>query len=175
MIVRKACLDDAPAIARVHVDTWRTTYRGIMPKEYLARLSYDQREHSWRQTLTTAFKDNHFIYVIEDRDSQIVGFADGGLERTGNPIYTGELYAIYILDAYQGQGLGRRLTLEVVERLFEAGFDSMLVWVLADNPACRFYEALGGQKVYEQILERAGTKLKELAYGWKDTREIISG
>jgi ribosomal protein S18 acetylase RimI-like enzyme len=68
--------------------------------------------------LSTAAEDNHFIYVIEDRAGQIVGFADGGQERTGDPVYKGELYAIYILDAYQRQGLGRRITLNVVARLF---------------------------------------------------------
>lgn len=30
MIIRGASQDDAPSIARVHIDTWRTTYRGIL-------------------------------------------------------------------------------------------------------------------------------------------------
>jgi len=51
----------------------------------------------------------------------------------------------------------------------------MLVWVLADNPACRFYEALGGQKVYEKQIERGSTMLNEFAYGWTDTRFLIAG
>ena len=42
----------------------------------------------------------------------------------------------------------------------------MLVWVLADNPACRFYEMLGGQKVNKKEIEMKGTKLIEIAYGW---------
>lgn len=174
MILREARLDDAEAIARVHVDTWRTTYRGIVPQEYLARLSYEQRERSWRQMLSTA-EDSHFIYVIEDRAGQIIGFANGGKERTGDSVYKGELYAIYIIDTCQRQGLGRRLTRAVVERLCEVGFHSMLVWVLADNPACRFYEALGGQKVYEKQIERGGVMLNEFAYGWTDTQFFIAG
>lgn len=39
MILREARLDDASAIARVHVDTWLSTYRGIVPEEYLSKLS----------------------------------------------------------------------------------------------------------------------------------------
>lgn len=175
MVIREARLLDALAIARVHVDTWLSTYRGIVPEDYLARLDYSPRERSWGQMLSTAAEDNHFIYVIEDRAGQIVGFADGGQERTGDPVYKGELYAIYILDAYQLKGLGRRITLNVVARLFSVGFHSMLVWVLADNPACRFYEALGGQKVYEKQISLGGAMLKELAYGWKDTRVMMTG
>lgn len=123
--------------------------------------------------LIEAQKSNHFIYVAEDESGQINAFADGGLERTEDPVYKGELYAIYIKVDYQRQGLGRRLTLSVVERLYEVGLHSMLVWVLADNPACRFYEALGGQKVYEKQIERGAIVLKELAYGWKDTGILI--
>jgi GNAT superfamily N-acetyltransferase len=52
--------------------------------------------------------------------------------------------------------------------------DSMLVWVLADNLACRFYEILGGQRVYEKEIERGGTKLIEIAYGWTDLSNLSS-
>jgi hypothetical protein len=55
----------------------------------------------------------------------------------------------------------------VVERLVQADIHSMLVWVLADNSACRFYEAFSGQKVYEKQIEIGGTPLNEVAYGWK--------
>ena len=42
MHIREATLDDVPGIARVHVDTWRTTYPGIVPAEHLAGLSYER-------------------------------------------------------------------------------------------------------------------------------------
>lgn len=173
MVVREASLDDAPAIARVHVDTWRTTYRGIVPESVLANLSYEKRENSWVKMLSNAAENNHFIYVAEDEAGQIVGFADGGAERDKDPIYKGELYAIYILKAYQRQGIGRRLNLSVVEKLFQAGFHSILVWVLADNPACQFYEALGGQKVYQKQIEIGGVMLDEVAYGWTNTAVLL--
>ena len=43
-LIRPATLEDAPAIARVHVDTWRTTYAGIVPDEHLAKLSYERSQ-----------------------------------------------------------------------------------------------------------------------------------
>lgn len=172
MIVREATHSDVSAIARVHVDTWRTTYRGIVPDEFLANLSYEKRENGWHQVLNNAPKDGNFTYVAEDESGQIVGFANGGVERAGDPVYQGELSAIYILKNHQQKGIGRELVRVVAERLGRMEIYSMLMWVLADNPACQFYETLGGQRVHEKEIEKGGTKLSEIAYGWTDTSNL---
>ncbi len=49
MRIREATPDDIPGIARVHVDTWRTAYLGIVPAEHLAGLSYERSEARWRE------------------------------------------------------------------------------------------------------------------------------
>ncbi len=174
MMVREANLDDASAITRVHIDTWRTTYSEILPEEYLAKLSYQQRESHWKQMLSTAAENNHFIYVVENDVGKIIAFANGGTERTNDAIYKGEIYAIYILKAYQRQGLGRRLIQTLVKRLDELGLESMLVWVLADNSACDFYKALYGEPIYTKQIKRGDRTLNEIAYGWKDIRVLIT-
>jgi ribosomal protein S18 acetylase RimI-like enzyme len=172
MIVREAIHSDVSAMARVHVDTWRTTYQGIVPDEFLANLSYEKRENGWHQVLDNAPNDGNFTYVAEDEAGQIVGFANGGVERAGDPVYQGELSAIYVLKSSQQRGIGRELVRAVAQRLGQMEIHSMLVWVLADNPACRFYETLGGQKVHEKEIERGGVKLIEIAYGWTDTANL---
>lgn len=172
MHIRMAQVADAPAIATVHVDSWRSTYRGLVPDDSLASLSYAQRDQFWRTILSEPAPAS-FVYVAEDERGTIVGFASGGRERSGDPTYTGELYAIYLLAAYQGQGIGRRLMIAVVTRLIEAGLPSLLLWVLADNPARRFYEALGGQLVYEKTVTIGGAQLREVGYGWREARVII--
>ena len=166
--VREACPDDAGGMARVHVESWRTTYRGIVPDGYLAALSYERREEVWRRNLHSGW-----AYVAENEAGEIVGFADGGPERTGNPVYRGELYAIYLLESHQRRGTGRRLVQAVARRLRLEGMHAMLLWVLADNPACRFYQALGGQRLRTQQVEIGGATLDEVAYGWLDTRKLI--
>ncbi|MEH2173004.1 GNAT family N-acetyltransferase [Nostoc sp.] len=172
MAIRKANLADAPAIARVHVDAWRTTYKNLMPAKFLADLSYEEREAKWVKILSNIAQDN-FTYIVEDEIGQIVGFASGGQERTGDRFYQGELYAIYILEKYQRQGLGYRLISTIATKLIESGISSMLVWVLADNPASRFYQSLGGQQVNQKQIEIATVQLIEVAYGWTDTRKGI--
>lgn len=173
MHIRPAHAHDAAAIAKVHVESWRTTYQSIMPDDFLARLSYAEREQLWRQVLTEADSPS-FVYVGEGDLGRVIGFVSGGPERRRDPIYTGELYAVYLLAPYQGQGLGRRLVHTLVSRLWQEGMTALLLWVLAANPARRFYERLGGQPVYERTVTICGVPLSEVAYGWLDSHTIIA-
>ena len=87
--------------------------------------------------------------------------------------YSGELYAIYLLQTAQREGMGRRLVSAVARRLAESGHQSMMVWVLADNPSRGFYEKLGGNPIAEKLVEIAATQLVEVAYGWDDLTRLI--
>lgn len=136
IIILPARLNDADGIARVHVESWRTTYGGIIPEEYIARQTYEKRLRGWNVILSDP-DEQKFTLVVEDR-GQIVGMACGGRERAHHPMYAGELVGIYLLQSYQRQGIGRRLVAAVVERLMELGLNSMLVWVLAENPSRLF-------------------------------------
>jgi len=173
--IRPAQPDDVRAIARVHVESWRTTYTGIMPDEALANLTVEDREQMWSASLSRihAGASSSCLFVAEEND-QIVGFACGGRERGDHPVYKGELYAIYLLKAYQRQGIGRALAQAVVHRLLDDGYSTMLIWVAAQNPACRFYEALGGHPVAFKTEEFGGRPIEEIAYGYDDLRALIT-
>jgi len=173
MIIRQATLADAPAIAKVRIDTWRTAYRDIVPEDYLSNMSYEESERSWAMRLKESEREKAWVYVAVDVAGRLVGFVSGGVGRDVDPMYKSELYAIYILQAYQGQGIGRILTLALVERLVQMGFDSMLLWVFADNPARRFYEALGGQLMKTSQFELSGATIDEVAYGWPNIRTLL--
>ena len=166
--IRPADPSDAGAMARVHVDTWRTTYSGIVPAKYLAGLSYRDRESKWFDILTTA-SPNTSNFVAETGSGGVVGFANGGPTRGGDRTHRGELYAIYLLERYHRQGVGRRLFAAVSQCLMANGISSMVVWVLRDNrPACRFYESLGGHRLGCQTITIGGKDIVEVSYGWKD-------
>ena len=169
--VRPARVDDARAIARVHVASWRTTYKGIFPDTLLDGLSVDKREQSWRETLA-ASEPSSVTLVACDVDGNIVGFISGGVERTGRLGYEGEVYAIYLLQLAQRRGLGTLLVQHFVRELRAQGFGSMAVWVLAANPFRKFYEALGGEVVAEKQIERGGQSFTETAYGWPDLNKF---
>jgi len=154
MRIREARLADASAIARVHIDAWHETYQGIIPDSYLAQLSYAKRTEQWEQTLV-----DQRVYVAVSGE-EIVGFAQGGPSRTD--AREGELYAIYVLRASQGQGLGKALFQRITDDLAE--YETMQVSVLRDNPACQFYERFGGQVIEESMIERGGVELVQRVY-----------
>ena len=111
--------------------------------------------------------------IAEDDAEEVIGFASGGPARDEEPDYAGELYAIYILQAHQRKGIGTRLTMEVAKRLIQKGIRSMMVWVLAENPSCQFYEAVRGEVVKQQDITIGGVSLPEVAYGWPDIQSLV--
>lgn len=148
--IRSATLADAEAIARVHVLSWQSAYQGLLPDEMLANLSIEQRTKQWAQWLQESSETQVLVGVQAvipggRHTEHVVGFVCGGPERTGNPEYDGEIYAIYLLPTAQGQGLGRRLFQALQTLLQESGLSQQLVWVLSSNQsACAFYARLGG-------------------------------
>ncbi|MYA84949.1 MAG: GNAT family N-acetyltransferase [Acidimicrobiaceae bacterium] len=170
--IRRAINSDAGPLARVHVDTWRTAYAGVVPADYLAGLSYEARESRWND-IFAAGQPATSTFVAETDMGEIIGFASGGPERLGNPAYEGEIYAVYVLQEHQRLGVGRRVFDAVVQQLLRDGFASMMLWVLEDNRrARRFYESMGGEQVGQRTITIGGADLTELSYGWKDISGI---
>jgi ribosomal protein S18 acetylase RimI-like enzyme len=169
-MVRPAVLDDSAAIARVHVASWRTTYQGLLPDDFLSSLSEESYSDRWRRVIGDGLSR---VFVVDDEDQEIVGFASCGRERAGETGFAGELYAIYILDRAQRHGHGRELVRAAASALREMKLADMIVWVLRDNPAARqFYERLGGAYVRSQPITLGTTTLQEVSYGWRSLDEI---
>jgi GNAT superfamily N-acetyltransferase len=174
VLIRPAAIADAEGIARVHVNAWKETYRGFMPDSVLDTLSIERRTDQWKTILANPDDVYHLAFVAE-RSTDVIGFANYGREREGDPEYQGELYSIYLLKEFQGQGIGRSLLQKTVEGLLTLEIESMLVWVLADNPYREFYKRLGAVVVRDKTVEIGGVSLKEQAYVWKDIRTILMG
>jgi ribosomal protein S18 acetylase RimI-like enzyme len=167
--VRPAELEDSKAITRVHIATWRTAYRGLLPNDFLASLDEAGYEERWRRTLG----DGSSLVYVAEAGQDVVGFASAGRERAGTGAYEGELYAIYVLQEVQGRGHGRRLVQAAVGGLREMGLADMIVWVLRDNKRARdFYERLGGVYVRSQPITIGSSLLQEVAYGWKRLADV---
>ncbi len=160
--IRRATTNDIAQIARVYVDSWRETYADLLPRSYLDGLSYATFEQHWRRTFMT----RGWAFVAEVQ-SGIVGLASGGRSRQPD-LAAGELYVLYVLRAHQRQGIGRALFDACHYELARRGHGSMLVWVMAANPARGFYEHVGGELTSENELEIAGAKVREVAYVWPE-------
>jgi GNAT superfamily N-acetyltransferase len=173
--IRLACPDDALAIARVHVAVWQSTYRGLIEDALIEAVSIEQREAMWADILT-AYTASHPVLVAEDFGVGVCGFGNAGpLRGEAVPGYSGELKTLYLLPAYQRRGIGGRMLRRLAGLLDERGHDSALAWVLATNPACGFYEAMGGITCAQRIAEEEDEALADLAYGWPDLRALARG
>jgi GNAT superfamily N-acetyltransferase len=141
MHIRSARLTDAPAIARVHVQSWQAAYRDVVPGEYLDTLDAEKREPLWRESISRGTPE---IWVAEVQ-SRVVGWSAFGMSRDPDAqSHTGELEAIYLLQDYWHTGTGWALWLVSRRRLVERGFSVVTLWTLADNlRASRFYAAAG--------------------------------
>ena len=167
LTLRRAAAGDAPAIARVRVDSWRTTYRGMIPDAYLDSMKVDASTAIWDRVLT-AGPGTTSVFVAA-RDAEVVGFAGGAMLDEPKYGIDAELVAIYLRREFQHAGLGRRLFGAVVDAQSTFGANGILTWVIAGNKAARaFYQRLGGELLVEQPFQWDGMDLVEAGYGWRD-------
>jgi ribosomal protein S18 acetylase RimI-like enzyme len=169
IVIRKATPNDALGIAHVHVESWRTTYAGIVPDAYLNGLDEWKRAQQWREMLI-----RNDEVLIAERDGEVVGFITGGPSRDNVEDCDAELYAIYLLKEAQRSGIGIDLLRELARSLTQLGFMSMDVWVLETNSAKGFYARMGAHYATSKKIEIGGAKLMEEAFVWPDLRTVAS-
>ncbi|MDQ3856695.1 MAG: GNAT family N-acetyltransferase [Chloroflexota bacterium] len=182
--VREATTADAPAMAQVFVDTFRTAHRGQMPDWLLETRTYEESERGWLRTLTRLAAETdpqERVVVAVDESGQMVGVAMGGPPgpwdqdrpaRDERP--TGEVYLLYVDSDHQHRGAGRQLVGEVARFLRERGRSRLLIGVLAAiESARRFYEALGGRLLGHWVFEDEGVGLDEVVYAWSDSSQLL--
>jgi len=142
MNLRRATADDAPALARVHVDSWQVAYRGIVPDSHLERFTYEWRERVFRKALSDHSEES---YLLQDDDQPVAILTIGASRDADLDVQAvGELWGIYITPKYWRRGIGTTLVHEAERMLHARGYTAVVLWVLADNSdARRFYEKMG--------------------------------
>jgi ribosomal protein S18 acetylase RimI-like enzyme len=170
--LRAATADDAPAIARVHQESWRTTYSGILPREVIEQLAGRRSEANWRARLAAA-QAMEAVWIAED-DGAMLGFAACGTARHRLEGLEAEIYALYVLQPAQRRGVGRLLMQGCARHFVRHGHFGFYLWVLKANRARLFYEAMGGAEIAEKS-ERLGLhSFSEIAYAWHDLAALVA-
>lgn len=141
-IIRRATEGDAPAIASVHVCSWKWAYRGILPDSYLDNLSTADRGKMHAERLADEGDTRTWI---AERDGMIVGFASTGPSRDPDALLgDAEVGAIYLLEDAVGTGIGAAIFEHATTDLLARGYKRITLWVLTTNGrARRFYEKSG--------------------------------
>lgn len=159
--VRSARRGDAAAIGRIHVETWRDSYAGLLPDRELLRMSSEIEGGRWERSLGGREK-----VLVAEEDGAVIGFGSCGRCRLRALPFDGEVYTLYVAPDHQGHGAGRALLTGLFGELASSGCKSALVWVLSENPSRFFYEAMGGRQVADREEDLWGTRVSECAYGW---------
>lgn len=144
VVIRKAVPEDALGIALVQGYTWLTTYTGLMPEGVLQeRLrGISQRAEQWREELLQGKQG--FVAAV---GQTVIGFAYYGSSLNEDFAGDGEVYAIYLLQPFQGSGTGKALFTACRTELGKQGYHQFIVNCLQGNPSAGFYEKLGGKIV----------------------------
>lgn len=172
-MIRPARASDAPGIARVYVDTWRDTYAGLIPVPALVGLSHRRLTQIWAEELARP-ASGQVVVIANDVASGIVGFGSCGKMRGDALPYKGEVFTLYVLPDFQGDGIGRRMLGRLFATLSARGMNSAVIWVLAANPARFFYQTMGGKLTAVREQRFWGVDLREWAYGWTDLRTTFA-
>jgi GNAT superfamily N-acetyltransferase len=137
MLLRPAEPGDEMAVAQVHVRSWQSAYRNLLPAEYLAQLRAEDRAR--RYTFGSADAREPVTVVAEEKGI-VWGFATTAPARDPDALGQGELCALYVDPDRWGRGVGAALVSAARERLSSLGFGHAVLWLLVGNArAQRFY------------------------------------
>ena len=144
VVVRRAAVADARTIAEIGIAGWQAAYRGILPADFLARLSVTAREAAWQSMLGSDEEEGAPAWIAE-RDRRGIGFVASGPPRDEDVLLPGaEIYAIYVYPDAWRSGAGRALLTTAADHWRGRGVTTLVLWVLEANVAGRaFYEAMG--------------------------------
>ena len=163
LLFRSALPEDSLAVAQVHVQSWQTAYRGLLPDEYLDRLRPEDRAKRYDFETTDPSKP---ATIVADQGRDIAGFVTVAPARDLDLGGGGEICALYVLPNRWGCKIGRALIERARCRLSGLGFDRAVLWVMIGNSrAERFYRADGwtpdGMRRTESVW---GMSINEIRY-----------
>jgi ribosomal protein S18 acetylase RimI-like enzyme len=143
--LRTAVYEDAPAIARLHDEVWRATYRSLATAAAWEGLTEAVRAERWRETLADP---GRWTTLVAERDGAIVGFGSAGAPSEAMFEGRGEIRWLHVDPQVQGGGLGRMLMAALASELADRGYGGCALAVVVGNErAMGFYRRLGGREI----------------------------
>ena len=173
--IRPAKIEDCPDLARILIEASDDAFRGLVPDSCLDSLTIEESVLNWRKNFLPggALEKGEYLFVATTVSNQVTGFAMGGRE-SGRDDYQTELSVLMVDPCWQKKGIGRGLVQKMAQRFIQAGYYSMLVGVLKENPNQLFYEHLGARKLDEQPFDWNGYAMVESKYIWDDLQLLLS-
>jgi GNAT superfamily N-acetyltransferase len=169
---RLATPDDAGAIARLHAESWRSSYRGLYPDAYLDGEVFADRAAVWQQRFS-ATKHPAALTLVAEEGGEVIAFAHSLVD--DDPEWGTLLDNLHVHPERKRLGIGRGLMAETAAWVQDAGSTlGLYLWVLEGNtPARLFYDALGGRVTGRGTSDEGGSSVPSLRYWWPNLRELL--
>jgi ribosomal protein S18 acetylase RimI-like enzyme len=168
-----ANMNDLESLAKLHAESWRESYRGIFPDNFLDNDVWEERRSSWKSRLTYPKQNQRVLIAIEE--SQICGFICAfGNESSKWGTFIDNLH---VAKSAQGKGVGKQLMYLIAkwsDELFEN--KGLYLEVLEDNLNARsFYHRIGAKHQETNLWQPPGSDVKviDLLYVWECNRELL--
>jgi GNAT superfamily N-acetyltransferase len=158
--IRLAKKEDARDILEVNIKTWESAYNNLIDDAFIQKRWTDFEDAVARYE--ARFGEDDVIVFVAEIDGRVVGFATAGDDRMAK--YDGELYAIYVLQEFHGNGIGQTLYNRVETLLKAQGKSNMIIWSLKANPHRGFYVRMGGVKTEQKDITIGDQVLPEIGY-----------
>lgn len=160
--IRQGRMEDVEQLVEIHVTTWNQTYPLVLKKPTPAL-----REYQWRKQFNGE-DAGWFCYVVDNGNGKLAGFVTGSRYNISEDLpFEGELNKIYLRSSYQRLGLGKKLMYTAALHFRSMNINSMILFAAPENPSCRFYEELGGERIYKDGNFHG-------AYCWKDLQQLAA-
>jgi hypothetical protein len=170
--IRRARARDASGIAAVHVATWRSAYAGLLPDEFLERLSAIRLAGQYDRSIRMGLGVHVAINAADNGEPALVGFTSARRSRSDR-LGEGEVETLYVMDDWQNQGIGGALLRASGKFLAGLGCRSAYAWVLRENPAGFFYQRLGGKRIATSVTTVGGQNIPQVAYSWDPIETLL--
>jgi GNAT superfamily N-acetyltransferase len=157
-------LDDASAVAALHIETWRDTYRGIIPDSKLDALNQKDSESTWMRILTQGDPKWCLQSIGAFQNGELLGIAGAGKPREDWG-YDSELWAVNVPRRFQKRGAGKALVRDCVRHALSFGARSMYLYCAIGNEnAMQFYRYFGAVDS-DHIVARDGYREQAMIWG----------
>jgi GNAT superfamily N-acetyltransferase len=173
---RLAVPSDAPAIARLHADSWRRHYRGAFSDSFLDGDVEADRKAVWTERFKES--DDRCLTILAEDENGLVGFAHTVFAE--DPRWGALLDNLHVTYGRKRRGVGSRL-LALTARAVVARGTGLYLWVLEQNvEAQAFYADRGAQRVERALTlppgggpnRLTGMPIK-LRYAWTDPAILL--
>ena len=164
MNIRRAQSSDLTLIAAVQAESWRDTYSGVLPEEYLAdQITEDLKRH-WTDV---EIQPDDVVLVAED--DGVIGFI--AVWCRPDPFIDN----LHVKPSKRSKRVGSTLMKSAAQQLIQQGHKTAYLWVVASNErAIRFYERLGGVRTDRALKNLLKHEVLNVKVVWSDTSVLCT-